>query len=167
VKRLTLVRHGKSGQKDGSLPDFERPLSRRGKEDAPEMGRRLAARGVIPDALVTSPAKRARKTAEKIARALDFPKDEIRDDSRVYDAGVGTLISVLRDFDDAWDHVLLVGHNPGFTDLANLLGGLAIDNVPTCGVVCLDLADTSWQKAAEGSGTLVFFDFPKNPAGTG
>ncbi|MBE0617968.1 MAG: histidine phosphatase family protein, partial [Proteobacteria bacterium] len=84
MKRLTLVRHAKSGHKDGSLPDFERPLSRRGKEDAPEMGRRLAARGVLPDALVTSPAKRARKTAEKIARALDFPEEAIREDSRVY-----------------------------------------------------------------------------------
>jgi len=164
VKRLTLVRHAKSGHKDGSLPDFERPLSRRGKEDAPEMGRRLAARGCAPDALVTSPAKRARKTAEKIARALGFPEDAIGEDSRVYDAGVGTLIETIRDFDDAWDHVLLVGHNPGFTELANLLGHLEIPNLPTCGVVCLDLAETTWRKVAQGAGTLVFYDTPKQAA---
>lgn len=164
MKRLTLVRHAKSGHKDASLPDFERPLSRRGKEDAPEMGRRLAAREDPPDAVVTSPAKRARKTAEKVARALGYPEDAIQEDSRVYDAGVGTLIGVLRDFDDAWDHVLLVGHNPGFTELANLLGGLSIENVPTCGVVCLDLAETTWRRVAEGAGSLVFYDSPKQAA---
>lgn len=164
MKRLTLLRHAKSGHKDGSVPDFDRPLSRRGKEDAPEMGRRLAARGDPPDAVVTSPAKRARKTAEKVARALGFPEDAIREDSRIYDAGVGTLVEVLRDLDDTWGHVLLVGHNPGFTELANLLGGLAIENVPTCGVVCLDLAEATWRRVAEGAGTLVFRDSPKQAA---
>jgi phosphohistidine phosphatase len=164
VKRLTLVRHAKSGQKDGSIPDFDRPLNSRGKEDAPEMGRRLAARGCAPEAVVTSPAKRARMTAEKVVRELDYRGDAIHEDDRIYDASAGTLLEVIGDLDDAWDHVLLVGHNPGFEDLANLLGNLEFGALPTCGVVCLDFPVDTWNEVTPGTGTLVFLDFPKNDA---
>ena len=164
MKRLTLVRHAKSGQKDGSIPDFDRPLASRGKQDAPEMGRRLAARGCAPDAVVTSPAKRARKTAEKVARELSYPAESIHLEPDVYEASVSTLLAIVRGFDDAWGHVMLVGHNPGFEDLANALGNPGLDKLPTCGVVCLDFPASSWGEVQPGSGSLVFFDYPKNDA---
>ena len=161
MKRLTLLRHAKAGHKDGSVPDFERPLTCRGKEDAVEMGRRLAARGCAPDAAVTSPARRARKTAQAALRALGTPEGGLREDGRIYDADVETLLEVVRGLDDAWAHVLLVGHNPGFTDLANRLGGLALGNLPTAGAVCLDLPGATWEEAARGPGTPVFVESPQ------
>jgi phosphohistidine phosphatase len=164
MKRLTLVRHARSGHEDGySIPDFDRPLSRRGKEDAPELGRRLAARGVAPDAVVTSPARRARETARNVARQLGCPVNAIREDGRVYDATGGTLLEVVRGLDDAWDHVLLVGHNPGLHDLVNTLGDRGLDALPACAAVCLHLAGGTWREVGPGSGILVFFDDPAKP----
>lgn len=160
MKRLTLIRHGKSSWKDPSLDDFDRPLNSRGKREVPEMGRRLAQRGTDPDAIVTSPAKRARKTAHGIAGALGWDQDivEIAD---IYEASVETLFEVLRDFREEWNHVVLVGHNPGFTDLANSLFGERISNVPTCGVAEGELRVERWSDVAPGTGTLTLFDFPK------
>ena len=73
MKRLVLIRHAKSSWKNPGLRDFDRPLNKRGKADAPEMGRRLAQRSLMPDRLLSSPAKRAIRTAEIIADAIGFP----------------------------------------------------------------------------------------------
>lgn len=73
MKRLTLVRHAKSSWKDPSLDDFDRPLNQRGERDAPVMGRRLKARGARPSLILTSPAKRAKRTARLIAEAIGYP----------------------------------------------------------------------------------------------
>ncbi|NTU60531.1 MAG: hypothetical protein HGA98_05690, partial [Deltaproteobacteria bacterium] len=121
MKRLTLVRHAKSSRKDPSLPDFYRPLSGRGWDEAPEMGRRLAAAGVKPDAFVSSPANRAWSTSQEIASALGFPAEALRVEASIYDAEAGALLRLVRALEPAWEHVLLVGHNPGLTDLAQLL----------------------------------------------
>ncbi|MFP7753051.1 SixA phosphatase family protein [Thermodesulfobacteriota bacterium B35] len=161
MKRLLLCRHAKSSWKDPSLTDRQRPLNRRGKRDAPLMGEWLATRGVRPDAVVSSPARRARKTAKHLARKLGYPPARIRIVEAIYGATPGVLLDCIREFDPAWEQVLMVGHNNEFTVLANILGDLEIGNVPTCGVVCLDFAVASWQDAGEGGGILVFFDYPK------
>lgn len=167
MKRLILVRHAKSGHKDGSLPDFDRPLNRRGREDAATMGRRLAARGILPDALVTSPAERALRTAEKLARELGTPGDRVRLEPLVYEADASILLDLVRAFDDAWESALVVGHNPGFHDLANALGSLAIEKLPTCAAVCLDVAVERWSEVQPGGGTLVFFEAPRGDRSPG
>ena len=161
MKRLLLCRHAKSSWKDPSLADRDRPLNGRGKRDAPLMGERLAARGIVPDAMVTSPAKRARKTAKHLARKLDYPLDRIRIIDAIYGATPEVLLDCIRRFDPAWRQVIMVGHNNEFTMLANRLGGLTIGNVPTAGIVCLDFSVSSWQDVAAGGGSLVFFEYPK------
>ncbi len=168
MKRLILVRHAKSSWKDPGLVDRDRPLNGRGRRDAPEMGRRLAARDVAPDVLVTSPARRARKTARKIADALGYPRDGILEEETVYEASLPDLLAVVRGLDPDWDEVLLVGHNPGLTDLANfLLPGRPFVNLPTCGVACVDLPVDGWDEAGEGAGRLVFHDAPRLPGPPG
>ncbi len=163
MKRLTLVRHAKSSWKDPSLEDFDRPLSGRGKQDAPEMGRRLADRGVRPDALVTSPAKRARKTARKIASEIGFPEDEIREEPRIYEADGGTLLRVVRDLDPLWKDVLLVGHNPGLSELLDLLVGADPQrgDLPTAAAAEILLPGPSWAEVEVGQGRLVRLDRPE------
>ncbi len=100
MKRVYLVRHAKSDWKRIGLADRDRPLNKRGKRDAPVMGQRLAARGVKPDLIVTSPAKRARKTAKVFAKELGYPKDEIVVEERVYEGGVEDLWDIIRGTDD-------------------------------------------------------------------
>jgi phosphohistidine phosphatase len=159
-----LIRHAKSSWDDPALADFDRPLNGRGKRDAPEMGRRLAERGVDPDALLTSPARRARKTARQIAAALDFPQRDILEEEEIYEASLPALISVVHGLDDQWGEVILVGHNPGCTELANYLSDLRIENIPTCGVAAIDFEQESWSRVGERSGRVHFYDYPKKAA---
>lgn len=164
MKRLTLVRHAKSSWKDPELADFDRPLSKRGKQEAPLMGTRLAAMEQQPELLVSSPAKRAKKTARLIAQELQFADERLLFRPEIYEAEPETLLNVVRGLDDCWQHVLLVGHNPGLTELGNLLAACGIENIPTCGVLCIDFDAVSWRNIGPGSGTLVYYDTPKKTA---
>lgn len=161
MKRLILCRHAKSSWKDLTLEDIDRPLNKRGKRDAPEMGRRLAALNKLPDVIVSSPARRARKTARQLAKALGFGKKNVLILEKMYAASAEELLGIIHTFDDAANLVIMVGHNPETTLLANLLGGLDIDNVPTCGIVALDFAEDSWRNIGKAGGELVFFDYPR------
>ncbi|PLX82828.1 MAG: phosphohistidine phosphatase [Desulfuromonas sp.] len=161
MKRLLLVRHAKSSWDDPDLADIDRPLNKRGKRDAPTMGRRLAERGIAPGLIVSSPAKRARRTALLLAEEIAYPEETIALDERIYEASAAELLDVIRGFDDAQDTALLVGHNPGLTELGNLLTGAGIANIPTCGILCAELRGTSWKELAAGATILSFFDYPK------
>ncbi len=99
-KTLTIVRHAKSSWDDPVLADFDRPLNPRGLRDAPLMGARLAATGIRPDGLISSPANRALATAKIIAAALDLDTRIIVPDERLYLASAGTIMQVVREQDD-------------------------------------------------------------------
>jgi len=161
-KRLTLLRHAKSSWKDASLADRDRPLNRRGNKSAPDMGKRLAELGVRPSLLLTSPAKRARETARLIARELNYPLEFIQSESDLYLATPETILQVVARQDNGFNDVMLFGHNPGITELANRLGDRNIDNVPTCGMVGIELDVKEWTEIVAADGKTVFFDYPKN-----
>jgi phosphohistidine phosphatase len=160
-KRLLICRHAKSSWLDASLDDFQRPLNKRGERDAPEMGRRLLQRGIRPDLIMTSPAVRALGTAVHYASELGYPLAQLQHNALQYAATVPVLIKVVQDVEQQVNTLLLVGHNPESTALANILGGLGIDNIPTSGIVALEFAMVSWRDLAAGKGELLFFDFPK------
>ena len=162
MRSLMIIRHAKSSWKDSSLDDFDRPLNKRGKNDAPEMGQRLKKLGYFPDLMITSPARRALDTCMIIAGKLGYPPDEVQQDERLYLAGSGEILDVLREVDDLWLNVAIFGHNPGLTSFANRLTGSRIDNIPTCGIVSVALDISSWSDLEFGTGEKRFFDFPKN-----
>ena len=161
MKRLLLCRHAKSSWKDITLEDIDRPLNKRGKRAAPEMGRRLSDKGITPDMIISSPACRARKTARQLAKVTGFGKNNVILLEKVYSASAEELLAIIREFDDAATVVLMVGHNPETTLLANILGDLDIENVPTCGIVALDFGVDSWQEVGKIKGTMIFFDYPR------
>jgi len=165
MKRLILTRHAKSSWDDRRLSDFDRPLNRRGKQAAPLMGQRLAEKNIEPDAIITSPAKRARKTAGLIAKEIDFDRAAIEEDETIYEASLTDLLALVKNLDDSQHEVMLVGHNPGFTELGNFLADKRIDNLPTCGILCIDFPAESWSEIDAGAGKLVFFDYPKKGVG--
>ena len=123
MKTLFLVCHAKSSRDDPSLPDRERPLDERGLRDAPAMGKRLAERKIKPDLLVSSPAVRALTTAHLIADELGYARDDIAIDDRLYASSADGLLAVVRVLDNKLGSVMLFGHNPEFTDLAQRLSG--------------------------------------------
>lgn len=161
MRTLTIIRHAKSSWKDVELADFDRPLNKRGKGDAPLAGQRLREQNITLDLIITSPAKRALTTAKVIAEEIGYSKKNLVADRHVYMADVEDLIQMLRAVDNSYKHVAIVGHNPDLTDLANELTGEAIDNVPTCGVVHAKLDIKSWQDLDEGTAELILFDYPK------
>ena len=164
MKRLTLVRHAKSSWADSDLADFDRPLNDRGERDAPKMAKRLRKRSMEPDVLLSSSALRARTTATILADGMHIPNERLIMVPQLYLANVPELLTVLKSQSPTHQHAMLVAHNPGLTELGNYLGeSLSIDNIPTCGVLCLDFAIDKWEELSPQQGQLVFFDFPKNP----
>lgn len=161
MKNLVIIRHAKSSWDNPVLPDQERPLNPRGKRDAPFMGQILLSRGLTPDLIITSPAKRARKTAKLVAAAVGYPADGILEDPRLYLHGVPVLMDLVAALPDATNRVYLVGHNPDFTDLVNLLTDKDVANVPTCGVASIDFDLDAWAHVGAGLGRLALFDYPK------
>lgn len=163
-KQLVICRHAKSSWDDASLSDVERPLNKRGRRDAPEMGRRLAERGLLPDLILASHATRAWTTAEAYADRLGYPPDRIQVDPGLYTATAASLLALVRALEPRLGRILLVGHNPECTAFANLFGNLDLDNLPTGGIVALEFHTRSWQEILPGQGQLLFVDFPKNVA---
>ena len=157
---LYLVRHAKSSRENEGIEDLLRPLGKRGRHDAPLMGKMLHKRNEIPDLIISSPAKRAYSTAKKIAMELKYPKIEILKMDQLYLAGIDDFKEVISVVPQNKKKLMLVSHNFGITDFANQLTGSDISNIPTCGVVRIDLNISSWINAASKGGELVFFEFP-------
>lgn len=161
MKRFTLLRHAKSSWADSGLTDHDRPLAPRGLRDAPRMGRRLAELGLEPALVLSSTATRARQTAELVAQALACPR--IATDGTIYLASPATLLDVLMRQSDAIGELIVVGHNPGFTDFANrLLPELKLHNLPTAGAVAIDADASSWSELGSAHFTLLFCESPKS-----
>ena len=160
-KTLFIVRHAKSSWDEAGLEDRDRPLNERGKEEAPKMGKHLAGYSVKPELITSSPALRALKTAEKIAKEIGFKKSDVVVDEGIYTFNGGSLMDVVKGFDDKYKSVMMVGHNPAITSFANEISNAGIDNIPTCGVVLLEFDARKWKDVGKGGGRLLEFDYPK------
>ncbi len=161
MKRLYLIRHAKSSWSDPSVSDFFRKLNKRGKRDAPFMAEKLAARGTKPDIIISSPAKRAKKTARFMAKGVGYPVDTIVYDETIYTSSTMDLYRVLHSINDTHSTAFFIGHNYAITDLAEELISQQLVNIPTSGIVSMDCAISSWKEIGPGCGTLLFFDYPK------
>lgn len=160
MKTLFLVRHAKSSWDDPDLPDADRPLSPRGRRAARKMGRRLAKRGADPDLMISSPAERALKTARIMARRLDYPKRAVLVDPRIYACSVGELLASLQSLDESLMTVMLFGHNPEITSLAQSFCA-DIAHMPTCAVARLTFDISSWERIGTSVPIDTEFDYPK------
>lgn len=160
MKTLYLLRHAKSGWADRSLPDRERPLEARGERDAAKMGKRWSRQHVKPDLIVSSPALRAHATAQVVAQHLEVKIRKITVDDRLYAATETTLIAVIEALDDRLDRVMLVGHNPGFTELANHFDG-TITHMPPCALAEFRFEAESWAGIGRARPARTIFDSPK------
>lgn len=124
------------------------------------MGKRLAKRDVKPDLLLSSPALRALTTAQLIAEEVGYPPKDIVTDDRLYASSADDLLAVIRALDKKLNCVMLFGHNPEFTDLAQRLSSRIVD-MPTCAVVELNFGTKTWSDIGEVKPAKVIFDYPK------
>lgn len=161
MKTLLLIRHAKSSWDDAGLSDFERPLNERGKKDAPAMAERLHERGIKIDAFMSSPARRAKKTAEQFAKRYKKDKDDLILKTELYMAGDEAFYDVIGRLDDDFDCVAVFSHNPGITDFANSLTDMRTDNIPTCGIFAVSIEAKKWSRFRDAKKKFLFFDYPK------
>lgn len=161
MKTLTILRHAKSSWESSSVADSDRPLNDRGERDAPIMAERIHAAGIRPSLIISSPAVRAWTTAKSVAQELNYPLEFLQREHDLYLASRRQLFEVIRGQDEGFNNILLVGHNPGLTDLANyLLPGLT-GNLPTCAVVSVNMEIDHWDLQADCEKVLVLYDYPK------
>lgn len=153
-KILYLARHAKSDCSNSTLSDFERPLNPRGERDAPFMANLLKEKGIRPELILSSPAKRAKATAKHYHEALG---GTLRFDERIYEASHISLQYLIEEMFQKVDSLMIVGHNPGLTALNDLLSNKSIYNLATAAVVAIEFEDT----IAPHKGKQKFFEYPK------
>lgn len=161
MKTLYLIRHAKSSWKDPELKDFDRPLNKRGLKNAPYMGNILKEDNIIPDLIISSPALRALNTAQIIAEVIGYNESRIVTNKRLYEADIDDFINVITPISDEVKTLFIVSHNPGITLFNNWVGDKRIDNIPTCGIVRLELSIKYWKDINFDCGKLIAFDYPK------
>jgi len=161
MKILYLVRHAKSSWENRNISDFERSLNDRGKRDAPFMAGILKEKKINIDLIISSSAVRAFKTAKIFARELEIEEKEIITNENIYEADRKDLLKILIVANDSINNLMLFGHNPGLTYLSNYLCDYEIDNIPTCGIVCMQLDFDSWKYLGSKSCNFIFFEYPK------
>lgn len=161
MKTLYLIRHAKSDWDNPLLSDFDRPLNKRGKKNAPFMGNVLAKARIRPDLILSSPAVRAQMTAIEIAKKVGYKDDSIVYNETLYEADCTAIEYVLQSIPFTQKTVFLIGHNPGLTEFAQYISGYRIENIPTCGIVCVKLQKDDWSSITENSAQFISFDYPK------
>jgi phosphohistidine phosphatase len=161
MKEIILIRHAKSSWSDASLADWERPLNLRGQRDAPEMAERLAESDADLERLVTSPAERARQTAQAFSDGLHLDDDEVVIERELYGADEQDWLEVVESQPDYLRSIAMVGHNPGITEFLNFFLDEPLHNVPTCGVARLQFEVDRWEEIGQAEPVRVLYSIPK------
>lgn len=162
MKHLLIIRHAKSSWGDPALSDFDRPLNDRGKHDSPEMAQRLLARSIAIDAFLSSPAKRARKTAALFAAEYNYDKDKIILIPELYHASPANFFEAIVQAPAQAATIAVFSHNPGITEFVNMLTEVRVDDMPTCAIFGVQVAAQNWADFKTAPKTFWFFDYPKS-----
>lgn len=149
MKTLLLLRHAKSSWKKTGLPDHERPLNKRGKKEAPLVGKFLKTNSLLPDLILSSTARRAHETAQAVAQACGFDGQvDLYQD--LYMSDPASYLDILRCLPDEANRVLVVGHNPDVEALLTMLTDVT-EHMSTAALAIIDLPITSWQELNEAT----------------
>jgi phosphohistidine phosphatase len=155
MKQLLLIRHAKSSWEDENIDDLERPLSDRGKREAKSLGKLLAKNGIKPQLIISSPARRAKKTANKIVKQLNYPEIKIKINSLIYSGSLSSLLTLVNSLDKEIDQVFIIGHDPSIMELGNYLSNANIKKLSTSGFMLINFSEISWKDITKGRGRLV------------
>ncbi len=161
MKTIYLIRHAKSSWSEIGVSDYERPLNRRGKKDLSFMANRLKEFGIKPDLILSSPAKRAKKTTKKIASTIGYDEENIVYKESLYDSSYTNYRYLLDELNDNINSIFIIAHNPTLTDVGEKLSGAILTNIPTCSIVAIEFEVDSFKDITEGIGKIIFFDYPK------
>lgn len=161
MKLLYLIRHAKSPHDNVLLPDIERPLNKRGEQDAKRMAEVLKEKSSCPGLFISSPAKRALSTATLFAEELNYNKDKIQVAPVLYSFDAEKIISFIEETENEINSLALFTHNPTVTEVANLFSRENIFSMPTCAVAAIRFETDKWSDIGFQKGKLLFLEYPK------
>ena len=162
MKTLLLIRHAKSSWSEARQPDFERTLTDSGKSDARLMALRVKEKSLKITLFVSSPAKRARKTAKIFMEEFGERKENLLTIPSLYQASVKDFYRVVENLAPKEETAAIFAHNPGITDFINSLECSPVYNMPTCAVFALKIKTTDWKEMEVADKEFLFFDYPKS-----
>ena len=161
MKKLIFMRHGKAEYADAETDDYDRSLTERSKRNAAETGNFILKQLTnAPDLIFSSEAKRALSTAMIAAEQLNYPTDKIRVEDGLYLASASRMLKYIKTISSETDTCLLVGHNPGLTDLINIFG-VRLDNLPTASAVCFEFDMDNWQEITPDKAKFCWMELAK------
>lgn len=160
MKTVYIVRHSKAEQNFLGA-DFERKLTEVGKLNSELMANRLLVKQTAIDLFISSPAKRAKTTAQQFAQIYKVDKESIVYKSELYHAPDFVYTEVIKKLDDTSDSIIVFAHNPGITDFINGLGLVQLDNMPTSGVFGFTCNTSHWIDVEKSKKSFLYFDYPK------
>ncbi|MCK9218444.1 MAG: histidine phosphatase family protein [Bacteroidales bacterium] len=161
MKTLYLVRHAKASWEEPGVSDIKRPLVPRGVEKTGRIVKFLQQRLVTIDLIISSPATRAYHTAKIISKGIGFPQEKIKIERRIYDGYMDKILDIIYETDPGIHSVMVLGHNPMITHVANLFLHPGIEFIPTSGMVCVSFNVDSWEKVPSVEAKQEFIIFPK------
>jgi phosphohistidine phosphatase len=163
VKRLTLIRHANADWKNATVPDFDRPLNKRGLTEAEAIGKVLLEHNLVPDLLLVSPARRTQQTTEILMRKLALPVRRVKAVEALYLAAAGDIIALVAETTGPKvDHLAIVGHNPGLSEVARHFApeGLDLADLATGAACTLTFTAATWNSIAPPAAGAVQFEPP-------
>lgn len=161
MKTIFFARHAKSDWNQPGYSDFERPLNNKGEKDAPAMAAYLKKNKFSIEKIISSDAVRALATATEYKKALTAGKNIITEHS-LYNASLLEIENIVKTISPQFSSVMLVGHNPGMSEIVNYYAFNSIDDMPACGVVKIDFDVAEWAAIETAAGDFQFFKYPKN-----
>lgn len=163
TRTVLLMRHAKSSWNNPGLKDFDRPLNKRGKRDAPRMGRYLKELQLVPDQIFSSPAARAKATILNVIKEMEIPESSVTWSENLYFKGSGAYIEAIRSADDSTDIVMTVGHNPMTEDAIDVLSEGSLNKpIKTAAIACFEFEADSWKDIQFGDRALKWIIGPKD-----
>jgi len=161
-KELYIIRHGKAVSDYYKISDIDRPLKEKGIVDSINMANKLLTKNIISQKVISSSAIRAFHSASIFCRTLSFPIEKIDLNDQFYLSGISILLEIISNTESNIKSLMIFGHNPTFTDLANYFLNNEIDNIPTSGIVGIRFNTDSWSEISKENAHFLFFDYPKN-----
>ncbi|MGZ5302574.1 MAG: SixA phosphatase family protein [Bacteroidia bacterium] len=162
---MYLLRHAKSTREYPELPDFERPLLTKGRNDIGLMADFIRKNKLFPELMISSPACRALATARILAELTNYSLNKILVDEEIYEAWTDDITKILNKVNDDYSSVMIVGHNPGLQQFAQYLQSFPYENLPTCGLLQFTLKVNSWKEIERGCGEITLYQTPKKLLG--
>lgn len=161
MKHIYFIRHAKSSWSTQVQKDIDRPLNQRGKRDAPFMADMLVKKGVQIDGIIKSPAQRITETVIPFIKAFSIEEENVLTENQIYEGSIYDILDVVHSAVEDWESIMIFGHNPAMSYVADYFGGKDVVSMPTCGILKVKSKAKDWAAVNASNSKITSFYYPK------